>query len=113
MLLCVKIYTAIFWNIPILEYNIVEYYSAMKNEIMPFAAMGVNLEFTMLSERSQKRQILYLYIESEVIQMNVFAKQTHRYRKQTCGMTQRDGMGREVGGGFRIGNSCTPMVDSC
>ena len=29
------------------------------------------------------------------------------------GMTQRDDMGREVGGGFRIGNSCTPVVDSC
>ena len=24
------------------------------------------------------------------------------------GMTQRDGMGREVGGGFRMGNTCTP-----
>ena len=24
-------------------------------------------------------------------------------------MTQRDGMGREVGGGFRMGNTCTPM----
>ena len=23
-------------------------------------------------------------------------------------MTQRDGMGREVGGGFRIGNTCIP-----
>ena len=28
------------------------------------------------------------------------------------GMTQRDGMGREVGGGFRMGNASTPMVDS-
>ena len=28
------------------------------------------------------------------------------------GMTQRDGMGKEVGGGFRMGNTCTPMVDS-
>ena len=28
------------------------------------------------------------------------------------GMTQRDGMGREVGGGFRMGNTCMPMVDS-
>ena len=28
-------------------------------------------------------------------------------------MAQRDDMGREVGGGFRIGNSCTPVVDSC
>ena len=29
------------------------------------------------------------------------------------GMTQRDGMGREVEGGFRIGNTCTTVADSC
>ena len=29
------------------------------------------------------------------------------------GMTQRDGMGREVGGGFRTGNTCSRMADSC
>ena len=29
------------------------------------------------------------------------------------GMTQRDAMGRDVGGGFRMGNTCTPVVDSC
>ena len=29
------------------------------------------------------------------------------------GMALRDGMGREVGEGFRIGNTCTPMADSC
>ena len=29
------------------------------------------------------------------------------------GMTQRDDMGRLMGRGFRIGNSCTPMADSC
>ena len=28
------------------------------------------------------------------------------------GMTQRDGMGREEGGGFRMGNTCIPVVDS-
>ena len=28
-------------------------------------------------------------------------------------MTLRDGMGREVGEGFRMGNTCTPMADSC
>ena len=28
-------------------------------------------------------------------------------------VTQRDGMGREVGGGFRMGNTCTPVADSC
>ena len=29
------------------------------------------------------------------------------------GMTQGDGMGRVVGGGFRIGNTCRSMADSC
>ena len=29
------------------------------------------------------------------------------------GMTQRDGMEREVGGGFGMGNACIPVVDSC
>ena len=29
------------------------------------------------------------------------------------GMTQRDGMGTEVGGGFTIGNTCTSVADSC
>ena len=29
------------------------------------------------------------------------------------GMTQRGGMGREVGEGFREGNTCTPVADSC
>ena len=29
------------------------------------------------------------------------------------GMTLRDGMGKEVGGGFRLGNTCTPMAESC
>jgi len=29
-----------------------------------------------------------------------------------AGMTQRDGMGREEGGGFRMGNTCIPVADS-
>ena len=28
------------------------------------------------------------------------------------GTTQRDGMGREEGGGLRMGNTCIPMADS-
>ena len=28
-------------------------------------------------------------------------------------MTQRDGMGREVGGGIRMENTCKSMADSC
>jgi len=35
-------------------------------------------------------------------------------QSQCTGTTQRDGMGREVGGGFRrMGDTCTPMADSC
>ena len=29
------------------------------------------------------------------------------------GMTQRDGMGKEGGEGFRMGNTCKSMADSC
>ena len=29
------------------------------------------------------------------------------------GMTQRDGTGREAGGGFRMGSTCIPVADSC
>ena len=29
------------------------------------------------------------------------------------GMTQRDRMGREVGGVYRMGNTCKSMADSC
>ena len=29
------------------------------------------------------------------------------------GMTLRDRMGREKGGVFRMGSTCTPMADSC
>ena len=29
------------------------------------------------------------------------------------GMTQKDGMRREVGGALRMGNTCTPVADSC
>ena len=29
------------------------------------------------------------------------------------GMTQRDGIERELGGWFRMGNTCVPVGDSC
>ena len=29
------------------------------------------------------------------------------------GKTQRDGIGREAGGGIRMGNTCKSMADSC
>ena len=32
---------------------------------------------------------------------------------QCTEISLRDVMGREVGGGFRMGDICTPMADSC
>ena len=34
-------------------------------------------------------------------------------RDWCTGKTQRDGMGREVGRGFRMGNTCKSVADSC
>ena len=31
----------------------------------------------------------------------------------TAAMKLKDDMGKVVGGGFKVGNSCTPVVDSC
>ena len=35
------------------------------------------------------------------------------YKRRCTGKTPRDGMGRELGGGFRMGNTCKSMADSC
>ena len=39
----------------------------------------------------------------------------HETGAQGCctGMTQRDGMGRGVRVGFKMGNTCKPKADSC
>ena len=58
-----------------------EYYSAIKkNEIMPFAAMWMDLDFITLNEVSQtERQvsydITYMWNLNRMIQMNLFTKQ--------------------------------------
>ena len=44
----------------------VEYYSAIKNEIMPFAATWMNLDIIILSDVSQTKTMWYhLYVESK------------------------------------------------
>ena len=39
-----------------------EYYSAMKNEIMPYAATWMDLEIILLSDVSQKEKYKYLML---------------------------------------------------
>ena len=65
-----------------------DYYSVIrKNEIIPFAAIWVATETTILSELCQtKTNIIqyHFYVKSKrVIQMNLFSKQkqTHRLRE--------------------------------
>ena len=46
----------------------------------------------------------------KMIMITLYARQQETQMYRTDFWTLR---GREVGGGFRIGNSCTPVVDSC
>ena len=41
-----------------------------------------------------------------------FGKHFGKHTELRNGMTQRDGMGREEGGAFRMGNTCIPVADS-
>ena len=61
-------------------------------------------------------------IKGTKIEVNLFLFQddmiththTHTHTHSWCtGMTQRDGMWREVGEGFRMENTCTPVADAC
>ena len=84
------------------------YYSAIKkNVILPVAAMWMDIENIMFSEISQTEQLFrfhiryHLYVKSKnIIQMNIYVKQkqTHRYRKQTCGYQRGEGWGRDKSG---------------
>ena len=67
-----------------------EYYSAIKNEIMPLAATWVDLEIIILNEINQKERgkyhmILLICTIQNVTQMNLFTKQkqSQRNKKQT------------------------------
>ena len=64
----------------------VEYYSTTEeNEIIPFAATFMGLEFIILSEVSQRKTniIYHLYMDSKKItQINLFTKQKQIHRKK-------------------------------
>ena len=66
--------------------HVIEYYSAIKNEILLFATAWIDLEDIMLHEVSQREKGKYHMISlvCEILKMKQTKwKQTHRYRDQT------------------------------
>ena len=75
-----------------------EYYSVVKNEIMPFAATCIDLEIIIQNEVIQTNINIWcnLYVKYEnMTQLNLFTKQkqTHRLIEQTCGYQKKVGAG--------------------
>ena len=71
-------------------------------EWVPFPSPGDLSDPKIRAGSRMGRQVLYHGGTREALRNNTFL----------TGMTQRDGMGREEGGGFRMGNTCIPVVDS-
>ena len=69
----------------------VEYYSAIKNRIMPFAETWMQLEMLILNEERKRNTNtirFHLYVESKLRCSNypIYSTETdHRYRELTCG----------------------------
>ena len=66
-----------------------EYYAAIKNDIMPFAATWKKLENLILSEMSQKDKDKYHMISST--NEHLHRKENHGLGKQTCGCLMGEG----------------------
>ena len=52
------------------------------------------------------------WASDELMLIDILARCLAHKRGWYTGTTQRDGMGREEGGGFRMGNTCIPVADS-
>ena len=57
------------------------------------------------SEEELKSFVMEVKEESEKVGL--------KFNSWCTGMTQRDGTGKEKGGGFRMGTTCIPVVGSC
>ena len=52
-------------------------------------------------------------LDDRMVEINESERKKEKLIGWCTGMTQRDVMGREVGGGFIFRNACAPVVDSC
>jgi len=101
-------------------------YSIKKNAIMPFAATWMNLKIILLSEVSQTKtgiMLYHLYVKSKknsietciISYMKQVASPGSMHDTGCLGLVHWDdpeGWYKE-GGGFRMGNTCIPVADSC
>ena len=56
---------------------------------------------------------LVIHFLYDIMHVSMPFSQIRMLEAGALGWPRGDGMGREVGGGFRIGNTCTPVADSC
>ena len=77
----------------------------------------MNAEFQRVARRGKKA---FLSDQCKKIEENNRMRKTRDLFKKIrdawgwgTGATQKDGTGREEGGGFRMGNTCIPVADSC
>ena len=71
-------------------------------------------DITLMTESEERTSLLMkMKEESEKVGLKFNIQKTILDAWGWCtGTTQRDGMGREEGGGFRMGNTCIPVADS-
>ena len=73
---------------------------------------GVAKSRTWLTDWTELKNVANLFSSSSAFYKPSLYKYW-KFKYWSTGMNQRDGMGKEVGGGFRMGNTCKPMADSC
>ena len=71
-----------------------------------------SITIMVLGPTAAARSILVLHISQneEPVQVRCMILDAWGWCTET---TQRDGTGREEGGGFRMGNTCIPVAESC
>ena len=71
----------------------IEYYSALKKEILPFATAWMDLEGFMLTQKKTNTICYHLYMESKKTKQMNKQNKIHRYREQAGGYQRGGGLG--------------------
>ena len=80
----------------------------VKVMVFPVVMLGCE-SWTVKKAECQRIDAFELWCWRRLLRVSWTAK---RSNQSILKETQRDGMGREEGGGFRMGNTCIPVADS-